>query len=81
MTIICLLTSFSALLVSSVAFYTYELQTFRERVAQEYIPLARAIIGGVLGATVLSLLVVPCLYVMLKQLSEVVLGLIRRLAI
>jgi multidrug efflux pump subunit AcrB len=31
------------------------------------IPLARAIIGGVLGATVLSLLVVPCLYVMLKR--------------
>lgn len=31
------------------------------------VPLARAIIGGVLGATVLSLLVVPCLYVMLKR--------------
>jgi multidrug efflux pump subunit AcrB len=45
------------------------------------IPLARAIIGGVLGATVLSLLVVPCLYVMLKQLAEFVLGVIRRLAI
>ena len=30
------------------------------------IPLARAIIGGVLGATILSLVVVPCLYVMLK---------------
>ncbi|NND97687.1 MAG: efflux RND transporter permease subunit [Pirellulaceae bacterium] len=30
-------------------------------------PLARAIIGGVIGATVLSLLVVPCLYVMMKQ--------------
>ena len=30
-------------------------------------PLARAIIGGVLGATILSLLVVPCLYVMMKQ--------------
>jgi multidrug efflux pump subunit AcrB len=30
------------------------------------IPLARAIIGGVLGATVLSLIVVPCLYVILK---------------
>ena len=29
-------------------------------------PLARAIIGGVIGATVLSLLVVPCLYVMMK---------------
>jgi multidrug efflux pump subunit AcrB len=31
------------------------------------IPLARAIIGGVLGATVLSLLVVPCLYTMMKR--------------
>jgi len=31
------------------------------------IPLARAIIGGVLGATFLSLLVVPCLYVMVKR--------------
>ena len=30
-------------------------------------PLARAIIGGVVGATVLSLLVVPCLYVMMKR--------------
>ncbi len=30
-------------------------------------PLARAIIGGVLGATVLTLVVVPCLYVMLKR--------------
>ena len=30
-------------------------------------PLARAIIGGVLGATVLSLLVVPCLYVIFKR--------------
>ncbi len=30
-------------------------------------PLARAIIGGVLGATVLSLIVVPCLYVILKR--------------
>ncbi len=30
------------------------------------VPLARAIIGGVIGATILSLLVVPCLYVMLK---------------
>ena len=30
-------------------------------------PLARAIIGGVLGATVLSLVVVPCLYVMMKR--------------
>jgi len=30
-------------------------------------PLARAIIGGVLAATFLSLLVVPCLYTMLKR--------------
>ncbi len=30
-------------------------------------PLARTIIGGVLGATVLSLVVVPCLYVMFKR--------------
>ena len=30
-------------------------------------PLARAIIGGVLGATVLSLVVVPCLYVIFKR--------------
>ncbi|MCH7812975.1 MAG: efflux RND transporter permease subunit [Planctomycetes bacterium] len=30
-------------------------------------PLARTIIGGVLAATVLSLVVVPCLYVMLRR--------------
>ncbi len=30
-------------------------------------PLARTIIGGVVGATVLSLLVVPCLYVIFKR--------------
>jgi multidrug efflux pump subunit AcrB len=30
-------------------------------------PLARAIIGGVIGATVLSLIVVPCLYVIMKR--------------
>ena len=30
-------------------------------------PLARAIIGGVLGATILSLIVLPCLYVMFKR--------------
>jgi multidrug efflux pump subunit AcrB len=30
-------------------------------------PLARAIIGGVIGATVLTLVVVPCLYVMMKR--------------
>ena len=33
-------------------------------------PLARAIIGGVIGATVLSLFVVPCLYVMMKRLPR-----------
>jgi multidrug efflux pump subunit AcrB len=33
------------------------------------IPLARAIVGGVLGATVLSLFVVPCLYVSIKKSS------------
>jgi multidrug efflux pump subunit AcrB len=31
------------------------------------VPLARTIIGGVIGATFLSLLVVPCLYVMIKR--------------
>jgi HAE1 family hydrophobic/amphiphilic exporter-1 len=31
------------------------------------IPLARTIIGGVIGATFLSLLLVPCLYVMVKR--------------
>jgi multidrug efflux pump subunit AcrB len=31
------------------------------------IPMARAIIGGVLGATVLTLLVVPCLYAIVKR--------------
>ncbi len=30
-------------------------------------PLARAIIGGVIGATVVSLVVVPCLYVIMKR--------------
>ena len=43
MTFICLLTSFCALLVSSVSFYTYELRTFRERVTEEYFTLARAV--------------------------------------
>ncbi|MEO2048325.1 MAG: efflux RND transporter permease subunit [Pirellulales bacterium] len=33
-------------------------------------PLARAIIGGVVAATVLSLLVVPCLYVIFKRPSR-----------
>ena len=31
------------------------------------VPLARAIIGGVIGATLLSLVVVPCLYVLIKR--------------
>ncbi len=31
------------------------------------IPLARAVIGGVLGATALTLLVAPCLYVIVKR--------------
>jgi multidrug efflux pump subunit AcrB len=35
--------------------------------AQANIPLARAIIGGVLSATVLTLYVLPCLYVMMKR--------------
>ncbi len=35
------------------------------------IPLARAIVGGVLGATVLSLVVLPCLYVTLKPKPKV----------
>ena len=30
-------------------------------------PLARTIIGGVIGATILSLLVVPCLYTIMKR--------------
>ena len=30
-------------------------------------PLARTIIGGVIGATILSLIVVPCLYVIMKR--------------
>ena len=33
------------------------------------IPLARTILGGVLGAMVLSLVVIPCLYVILKRPS------------
>ena len=33
-------------------------------------PLARAIIGGVVGATLLSLLVVPCLYMIFKRQPE-----------
>ena len=36
------------------------------------IPLARAIIGGVLGATVLTLLVVPCLYDMMKRAPQII---------
>jgi len=34
---------------------------------QANVPLARAIIGGVMSATVLTLLVLPCLYVLLKR--------------
>jgi len=37
-------------------------------------PLARAIIGGVIGATFLSLIVVPCLYVIAKDLVAIVNG-------
>jgi HAE1 family hydrophobic/amphiphilic exporter-1 len=35
-------------------------------------PLARAIIGGVISATFLSLLVVPCLYVIAKDLVALI---------
>ncbi len=35
--------------------------------AEANVPLARAIIGGVLSAAVLTLVVVPCLYVILKR--------------
>lgn len=38
--------------------------------AEANAPLARAIIGGVLGAAALSLLVVPCLYVSFKRGSD-----------
>ena len=34
------------------------------------VPLARAIIGGVLGATILSLFVVPCLYIIFKRIGH-----------
>ena len=37
--------------------------------AEANVPLARAIIGGVLGAATLTLVVVPCLYVLLKRLG------------
>ncbi len=37
--------------------------------AEANVPLARAIIGGVLSAAVLTLIVVPCLYTMLKRPS------------
>ena len=30
-------------------------------------PLARTIIGGVLAATILTIVVIPCLYVMFKR--------------
>jgi len=35
--------------------------------AQANVPLARTIIGGVLSATVLTLLVLPCIYVLMKR--------------
>jgi multidrug efflux pump subunit AcrB len=35
--------------------------------AQANVPLARTIIGGVLSATVLTLLVLPCVYVLMKR--------------
>ncbi len=35
-------------------------------------PLARTIIGGVLAATVLSIVVIPCLYVMVKRIPTTV---------
>ncbi len=38
--------------------------------AEANVPLAHAIIGGVLGAAALTLVVVPCLYVMLKRPSR-----------
>ena len=38
------------------------------------IPLARTIISGVIGATVLSLFVVPCLYLMVKRSKQVLPG-------
>ena len=38
------------------------------------IPLARTIIGGVIGATLLSLFVVPCLYLMVKRPQQVLPG-------
>ena len=37
--------------------------------AEANAPLARAIIGGVIAAAALSLIVVPCFYVMFKQES------------
>ena len=37
--------------------------------AEANVPLARAIIGGVLSAAILTLIVVPCLYTMLKRPS------------
>ena len=43
------------------------LEPFGIAASEANIPLARAIVGGVLGATVLSLLVVPCLYVIFKR--------------
>jgi multidrug efflux pump subunit AcrB len=37
-------------------------------------PLARTIIGGVLAATVLSLIVIPCMYVMIKRAPDATLA-------
>ncbi len=45
------------------------------------IPLARAIIGGVLSATILSLVVVPCLYVIVKRQPDPVAPLTDRQAV
>ena len=38
--------------------------------AQANVPLARTIIGGVLSATVLTLFVLPCIYVLVKRPPE-----------
>ncbi len=47
---------------------------FGFRGADANAPLAQAIIGGVIGATILSLLVVPCLYVIMKQWAQMFAG-------
>ena len=56
------LTTWLALLPMAVGFGGSEANT----------PLARTIIGGVIGATFLTLLVVPCLYVMIKRPPRIV---------